>query len=367
MKTRRHIVTALALAALAAPGCRQSCPDVPESEWISFGTQTVSAASNSAKGTDSAKGAAAPATRTGSTLIDTDAELRAQAFGIYGYKSLDDMTNFENVFTTDAAQKVYFTTTAITGQAEANTWTYDDRQKWETAKRYRFRAYWPYTADVLTGSSSNFLAIEYKQLETYDLMVAYATRYPLKDAEGVNRVPMQFHHALSGLRFRVRFKESPTIVNVTDYVTGLYVTGLNTSGTLIYGEASSSDTATTLRWSIGSGTFDSATHFFDWSGSEKFAVGATVSEVTIASVFDGSDKVVLTIPQTLSSSDSRQTLVHFSTQTGGSAVQRVKIPQTTLEAGKIYTYTLIVSESGVTVNVKIEDWTETQSNVDIYL
>ncbi len=318
----------------------------------------------------------------GSTLINTDALLQSQSFGIYGYKSVDDATNFENVFTSMSAQKVYYTTSeltqtnsaGITWTAAANTWTYDDRQKWERAKHYRFRAFWPYekaAANVITGSTAKFLLINYQQVEDYDLMVAYATRYPMGDATtadptGTRRVPMTFHHALSGLRFKLRYKEVESLVNVSDKITSLYVTGLFLAGTLVYGEANgTTDTAETIRWNINSNTFDSTTELFKWTGSETFAVGATTSDVTVATVFEN-DHVVFVIPQTVNEFDYRETYVYFTTESGGDAVQKAKIPETTFEPGKIYTYTLVISDSSVQVNIDIEDWTETQSNIDIY-
>ena len=206
MKIRYDRIIVFALAVLTLAGCRETPIEEPEGDYISFGTVAMSAQ-------DTRSGA-------GSTLVDTDAELQGQAFGIYGYKSVDDKTNFVNVFTSTAAQKVYYTSSELSktdasGNAytvAANTWTYDDRQKWERAKHYRFRAFWPYTADVNKSSTAKFLAIEYKQVEDYDLMVAYATRYPMgdktnDDPTGTRRVPMQFHHALSGLKFKFKFKD----------------------------------------------------------------------------------------------------------------------------------------------------------------
>ena len=352
--------TILALAVLLSAGCQQTRVDEPEGEYISFGTAMTGAKETTRSG-------------AGSTMIDSDSELQAQPFGIYGYKSVDDKSNFVNVFSTTAAQKVYFTTTAITGQANANTWTYDDRQKWERAMHYRFRAYWPYTANVNVASTANFLAVEYHNIEDYDLLLAYSTRCPLTDAAGVGRVPMEFKHALAGLRFKFRFKEDEKFTNITDYATGLYVQGLIPSGTVIYGEAQETDTPETMRWNISTGNYDSTTKFYNWTGSEKFGVGATTANKTIATAFDN-DKMVFIVPQTLSETEKhngedvvvRPSYVYFTTQSGGSTVQKALIPTTRLESGKIYTYTLVVNGSSVTLNVDIEDWTETQANMDIY-
>lgn len=376
MRYCRTIILALA-AGLALSGCHRAEIAAPDGIDIAFSSSLRSAEQLS----DGQSGSRSAATKTGSTLIDSDSELQGQAFGIYGYKSVDDATNLVNVFTSTAAQKVYYTTSEITWTdsnnnshtVAANTWNYDDHQKWERAKHYRFRAFWPYTANVNTASTAKFLAIEYRQVEDYDLMVAYATRYPM--SESVGRVPMTFKHALAGLKFKFKFKDG--LKNVSDVVTGLYVQGLFLSGTMIYGEANTTvepyDTAETIRWNIGTNNFDSTTKIFNWTGTSdetdsdcrKFSVD-TDGNHTLATVFDGDDKVVCTIPQHLNQYTYRQTHVYFTTKSGGTAVQSALIPETVLEPGKIYTYTIIISGSSVKVNVDIEDWTETQSNVDIY-
>lgn len=347
-----------ALAVLLTAGCQQTPKDEPAGEDISFGI-AVSGASESTRA------------GAGGDLVTTVGELRANSFGIFGYKYGDDASDVENVFSTTAPQEVYYTTSALSktdasGNAytvDANTWTYDDRQKWQRSMHYKFRAYWPYTANVNRASTANYLAVQYLQNENYDLMVAYATRYPL--TEGVERVPMKFKHALAGLRFQFRYKEDASLVNISDAATSLYLKGLIPSGTLIFGKVQDSDTDNTLRWNTSPDNFDSTRELFSWTGSKKFSVGATTSDNTPATVFDG-DNVVFAVPQTLSSASNLTTYVFFTTENGNDAVQKVAVPTTVLEAGKIYTFTLVVNGSSVTVNVDIEDWTETQANMDIY-
>ena len=356
-----------ALAVLLTAGCQQTPKDEPAGEDISFGI-AVSGASESTRA------------GAGGDLVTTDGELRAKSFGIFGYKYGDDASVVENVFSTTAKQEVYYTTSELSktdasGNAytvAANTWTYDDRQKWQRSMHYKFRAYWPYTANVNSGSTANYLAVEYLQNENYDLMVAYATRYPL--TEGVGRVPMKFKHALAGLRFKFRYKKDDSLVNISDAATSLYLKGLIPMGTLIFGKVQKSDTDSTLCWSTSPDNFDSTRELFSWTGSKEFSVGEDTSKNYPATVFDG-DNVVFAVPQTLSETEKydgvdvvvRPTYVYFTTANGNDAVQKVAIPNNTvLEAGKIYTFTLVVNGSSVTVNVDIEDWTETQANMDIY-
>ena len=74
------------------------------------------------------------------------------------------------------------------------------------------RAVWPYVErNVKANSSANLLSVTYHSLnEDYDLMVAYATRYPLGDPEGVGQVALTFKHALTGLRFIVKYSDDAT-------------------------------------------------------------------------------------------------------------------------------------------------------------
>ncbi len=359
-----------ALAVLLTAGCQQTPKDEPSGEDISFGI-AVSGASESTRAGVSTASTTATRAGAGGDLVTSVGELQAKSFGIFGYKYGDNANNAENVFSTTAPQEVYYTTeelskTDANGNAytvDANTWTYDDRQKWQRSMHYKFRAYWPYTANVNRASTANYLAVQYLQNENYDLMVAYSTRYPL--TEGVGRVPMKFKHALAGLRFKFRYKVDASLVNISDAATSLHLKGLIPMGTLIYGKVQDTDTDSTLRWSTSPNNFDSTSELFSWTGSAEFSVGETTSDSFPATVFDG-DNVVFAVPQTLSSASNLTTYVYFTTENGKDAVQKVAVPKTVLEAGKIYTFTLVVNGSSVTVNVDIEDWTETQANMDIY-
>ena len=79
-----------------------------------------------------------------------------------------------------------------------------------------------------------------------------------------------------------------------------------------------------------------------------------------------SDGAALLIPQTLSSSIGT-TYVNFYTTLGETALHKVALPTQILEAGKIYTYTLIIHGTQIKINVDIQDWDEIQSNIDIKL
>ena len=303
----------------------------------------------------------------GDSITDTDSEMRTRPFGIFGHKRIEESDSPSNVFISTAAQEVGWGTEG-SGADARQCWTYTPKRKWEMAMHYSFRAYWPYDAGINPASDAKRLAIEYKATtEDYDLLVAYATRYPQEDAEGISAVTMNFRHALSGLRFRIRYKNDASTSGLTDYVNSFHLKGLYTVGTLEYGQFSDTDDVEKIAWYKQENTFDSTGELYTWSGHERFhsAENATDTDET-ASVFDGEDKVVFVIPQTLSSGKG-PTTANFYTDNGGDALHSVTLPTTELEVGKIYTFTFIIHSSYVTISIDIAEWDEIQSNVDINL
>ena len=214
-----HIVPSLlALAVCLFSGCQKSATqkvtDDLGNDYISFSGETSDGY--------------AVKSEDGSTpkLATTDI-LKTKSFGIFGGKSYDGETNFSSVFQTDRAQVVEWKKEGTTEK-----WTYEPKQKWERAMHYRFRAVWPYKPEnIQTGSSANCLSVTYSSFEEdYDLMVAYATRWPLQD--GVDPVTLSFKHALAGLRFKIKFAED---ITESDNLTDFYITGIYPKGQLFYG------------------------------------------------------------------------------------------------------------------------------------
>ena len=315
------------------------------------------------------------------TLATTDI-LKTKPFGIFGGKSYDGKTNFSSVFQTDRAQVVEWKKEGTTEK-----WTYEPKQKWERAMHYRFRAVWPYKPEnIQTGSSANCLSVTYSSFEEdYDLMVAYATRWPLQD--GVDPVTLSFKHALAGLRFKIKFAEG---ITESDNLTDFYITGIYPKGQLFYGfglNASvtkdgegGTETGTTkvddglIVWECGDNTF-SVSPQFHWQstqtgeavkpfGGESQAAANVYFTETLAGTADGA---ALIVPQILSSKPGMETYVNFYTVNGGSALHKAELPKTELKPGKIYTFTLTINSPQITINVDIQDWKEINSNVDIIL
>lgn len=363
-----HIVSVLlVLVVCLFSGCEKSATqkvtDDLGNDYISFsgGTSDGYAVKSSEPSED------------GSTpnLATTDI-LKTEPFGIFGGKSYDGTSNFSSVFQTDRARLVEWKKEGTTEK-----WTYEPKQKWERAMHYRFRAVWPYVErNVKANSSANLLSVTYHSLnEDYDLMVAYATRYPLVDREGVGQVALTFKHALAGLRFIVKYSDNATTKDL-DAITEFYLTGIYSQGQLFYGYARADSKPESMIWDLSEYTFNVDTPQFHWPNSKEVTEGKEIpfggTENTEANVYftkttSGSDGAALIVPQTLSSQRG-DTYVHFRTKLGGSALHTVKLPAATLlEAGKIYTFTLSINKTTITIDGKVQDWKEIHSNTDIIL
>ena len=322
------------------------------------------------------------------THLVTTELLKEKPFGVFGYKSFDDKTGFTNVFSTDTAQKVSWDKTLNDNKG---AWTYKPKQKWVRSMHYRFRAVWPYKPEnIQAGSSANCFSVTYSSfVEDYDLMVAYATRWPLQG--DVGSVTLNFKHALAGLRFKIKFKDG---ITESDNLKEFYITGIYPHGQLFYGfglNASvtkdgegGTETGTTkvddglIVWKCGDNAFNSTTPQFHWQstqtdlkpfgGESQAAANVYFTEnsagMTVGKVVDGA---ALIVPQTLSSEPGMETYVNFKTENGGSALHKAELPKIELKPGKIYTYTLTINGPTITINVDIQDWKAINSNIDIIL
>lgn len=342
---RKNIISYIILGAfssaalLACTACGKVGAD-EQTEWISLSGVPQQISQN-----QETKG-------TGMTLVKTEAQLQASGFGIYGNYTSDGNTTL-NVFSGTDAVRVYY-------DGSTSAWKYDDRQPWLRTMHYRFRAYWPYykadgstRVDVSHNSNASQLVVTYRLADDFDLLVATATRYPI--TEGTGTVIMPFRHALSALRFKIRFKDgSSTAAETSDVLTSFHLNGLYVVGSLSYGDATGAEPER-MHW-IAS-VFDSKSELFKWDGTKTF----TASDA--ATVYDG-DGVVFVIPQSIGKDSC---FAHFKTNNGNGADNSVALPAGSFEPGYIYTYTFVVGTSSVDVKVDIQDWDEVQSNIDINL
>ncbi len=331
---------------------------MPAGDSISFCAET-SAAEN------------APATKATKTV---ESNLTANSFGVYAvYSDMEGGATATNVFDNSSPLEVKYQTITNDDGTTSYNWAYADRTGtekkyyWKRDRYYRFRAYHPYTASVETGgSSADGILVNYRIVQDqYDLLVAFSKRCPMYDNEGTNRVPMQFHHALSALRFRVAFDKSVD-AGTTDNLTEFHITGVMAAGMLKYSHNGDYLTEA-ITWT--SDAFDSSHEFYQSTTSRSFGVynpGGTssVEPVDIYGSTD-TDNVVFAIPQTCSDPRYGNTTVHFKTTGGGDVDNTAVLPSIDWEPGKIYTYTLLIKRSSVQVVVSIKDWNEVESTVDI--
>ncbi len=354
----------LAVCAAALSACRKDSPE-PLGEEISFRADAPEAENISATGRQASQnGLSAPETKGTKTV---DSNLTAEPFGVYGgYSATKGAAATTNVFDHSSALKVSYNTST-------NYWEYTrtgDKPKyyWKRNQHYRFRAYHPYGADVETGGSDvDAIQVRYRIIdEQYDLLVAFATRHPATDVEGTGRVPMNFSHALTALRFRIAFNKTVD-KGTTDALTEFHLTGVQAAGLMKYSHATGDYLSPVITWT--SDAFDSTTEFYRSTTQRNFGVynpgdASSVEPVDIYGSSDA-DNVVFAIPQTCSDPQHGNTSIHFKTVGGGTVDHTAVLPTLEWESGKIYTYTLLIEKSSVEVVVTIKDWNEVQSTVDI--
>lgn len=372
------VATFLSAAVLVfATGCNKHTPQSEQNQWIGFNGEPQQIEGQTARQASSGSVARTRAASYTEKLITTPEALRSKSFGVFGYKSIDDQNGFTPVFGSSKAQEVKWALDNFSEDYEYDRpaprecWTYSPKQKWERAMYYRFRAIWPYETEIQPNSSANLISTEYSSsTDDYDLMVAYATRRPI--TEGVDRVTLEFKHALAGLRFKLKFSEDSDD-KPDEELTEFYITGIFPQGQLFYGITETVSDVNAIRWIMSDNTFDDRNPQFQWTRSTAFggadnkAANIYFSETPAGTTGETiTDGAALIIPQQLSSPIG-DTYVNFKTKLGSTVLHRAKLPTETLESGKIYTYTLKMYGTEIKVSVDIQDWTEIQSNIDIKL
>ncbi|MGM9749235.1 MAG: fimbrillin family protein [Candidatus Cryptobacteroides sp.] len=306
------------------------------------------------------------------SIKTTSANLKDHSFGVYGvYTDTEGDQNGTNVFLNSAAQEVSYDDATDPANPQ---WAYSPLAYWTLNKFYRFRAFHPYSGDAITLNSlsdADRIVIEYASAAGQeDLLVGFQT------VESVvtnikNKVKITFEHALSALEFKIAFKNSVDIDDdYTDNITNFYLTGLIPTGTLIYGHPDGDYMTATIDWNAT--YYDGSSTYFEWTGSKRFGkitlTDPDTGKAYPVSIFDGDGdyNAVFCVPQTCSASASKPTTVHFKTQSSD-AENSVVLPSIEWKPGKIYTYTLLVNKSDIELEITVKDWTEIQSNEDIYL
>ena len=292
----------------------------------------------------------------GEGVIQTDgSNLKDHPFGVFGVYTEAGEENGSNVFLSSAAQQVSWNT---------DKWTYDPLQYWKLNKFYRFRAYHPYSGSAFSinaMSDVDDIFIEYAiNAGKEDLLVGFQTVE--STASNIkNKVKFAFKHALCALEFKIAFKNDPFIADsYTDTLTSFHVSGLIPTGTLQYTHEDGNYLSDVIKWHAS--YFDDG-EYYVWTGSKLFP---KYNGSNATRVFDDNG-LVFCIPQTCSPSETKQTIVYFKTKKAGDAVHSAPLPKMQWEAGKVYTYTLLINESDLKISVTIKDWDKIQANEDLFL
>lgn len=291
------------------------------------------------------------------TVLSTTENMRSKPFGIYGLYDQDPGS--------ETGTNVFLSTDAVSVSYRTNSWEYDNLAYWSINQFYRFRAYHPYSGsafNVLNSSSVDLISIDYKVASgNEDLMFAF-WKGQANEAVISHRVPMSFTHALAGLSFSIGFKNSPDVDDSrTDNITSFAVSGIIPNGTVLYTHPDGDYDAATMIWIAEN--YDASTKYYQWTGSKAFyKLGAHPA----TPIFDGENKVVMAIPQS-SSGAKGPTKVFFTTSEGGDAVNEITLPEVQWEPGVIYSYTFIISQSKIDVEITIKDWEPVEINEDIHI
>ena len=290
----------------------------------------------------------------GSTETDND-NLTGNSIGVYGYYSPEFGGNaVTNVFETSDPIKLSYT---------RDGWQYSPLAYWHRSQYYRFRAFHPYDAHVVTGSDADDLIITYQPgVDDYDLLVAFAERHP--STQGTDNVHLKFRHALSALSFRIAFDPSDAGQEQghNDVINEFWLTGLYAAGTMYYTDTTNANGEGEISWDTAG--YEGSNPFYHWTGSKNFRI-TDEDRNGMCTIFDG-DGIVFAIPQTCSDPAAGFTRINFITGNAPDVVQSFELPLLEWVSGKKYTYDILITLSTVNVTVSIADWTDREAQLDIF-
>lgn len=237
-------------------------------------------------------------------------------------------------------------------------WNYDDEdEEWVDNATYTFRAYYPKSQVTLEPGSgtSQLLSVYDTQKSQFDLMVAYKRLV----SKGENPVTLPFKHALAALKFNFLFKDS----DVTDQLEACWLentqeNGFYSSSTLNHGAEGNIGWPASTAQPVGE-------PIYYWQPAEPLTIHSTAvtaysTTATEGALYTENDGWLLIIPQ-----DCSTLQLCFKTSTGGDEVYRAKLPATTYEAGKRYTYQIRITATQIELLLTIADWNERKSSHEI--
>ena len=282
-------------------------------------------------------------------------------------KAEGDLTDKQSLIANDSKVKLYGsydknTSTAIFSGDELTckiagdvvSWSYGAPVRfWDKQYTFDFRAVFPTTADIQSGSSSASVVVNFGTTETngdYDLMVASAPGIKASEqmAKDDKTVSLKFLHACAAVR--VMFNDPNVVVPAEgDDPTYNYtlqsfkLVGLHKGGTLAYTGDSSASGATVSGWTLD----ESATDLFAWSAGTPWGVP---KEHT---AFGGWHYVV---PQSVDGAK-----LVFTYKVGNEVMPlTLDLKTSAIESwdpGKAYTYKVTILAHSIDFTVSCEAWT----------
>ena len=245
-----------------------------------------------------------------------DTNITDGSIGLYGYYSPEKGgSSVTNVFGTTEAVRLSYD--------EQGGWTYSPLAYWHRSQHYRFRAFHPYDAHIVSGSDADNLIISYQPgVDDYDLLVAFEERYPVTD--GTSTVKLDFRHALSALCFRIAFDPSVDQQDSghNDVIREFWLTGLYAAGTMYYTDTSGSNGEGSITWDAAG--YEASEPFYHWTGEKAFGITNADKSVKICTIFDA-EGFVFAIPQTCSDPIDGFTRINFVTGNAPDVVQSFEL------------------------------------------
>lgn len=230
----------------------------------------------------------------------------------------------------------------------SNSWDYEGEYYWDQSATYQFRSVFTKGHEKYSGDADK-VSITYDGYpDDYDLMVA-ATSVPSGDSQRAN---LQFRHACSAVRF---FCVDPTRGNSTSAnytLTSFSLKNVVTAGTLTFDGTSTASSTAVNGWSLG---------------AKVAEVYSLPSPKDVPSNTGAAEAAALTedwfyfVPQDLSAAEI---VFSFKVKETGQTVdvtRNLKALTATWEAGKIYSYFIVIQPTDIQFDAKWSDWGTTET------
>lgn len=311
------VIPALFLA-LALAGCQQE-PVPATGDVIRFSVNSVGIAPAPTKADPEIPTVPAPAT----LLTASDSKVK-----VWASLNTETPENWKYVFAPNPSIKL---------ENGSGGWTYTGDKYWNRDAYYKFKAVYPFDADVQSSSDVDLVTVNYAGI-AQDLMVASAQLA----GSGAKTVNLAFSHTCSAVRvYMVDPRGAGTSVRYK--ITSFELQNLYMAGSLAY------DWYKFLWTPSGARTTG-----YSWSETEEsnyWPVPATYTAFTEWLYF---------IPQALNP-DTGKPCINLTFAAGDQTIPYIKNLEdlnTSWEAGKMYTYFIIIRPKSIDITVEWTDWTD---------